>query len=94
MNTLYHTPLRAVTIEDIPEEYRDIAEAVGLEAYLTLSVLCGGQNLYIPKREALERQARNREIRDQFNGGNYRSLAAQYRLSERQIRKIINGTRT
>ena len=56
MNTLYHTPLRAVTIEDIPEEYRDIAEAVGLEAYLTLSVLCGGQNLYIPKREALERQ--------------------------------------
>lgn len=90
MNTLYHTPLRGVTLEDIPEEYRDIAETVGLEAYLTLSVLCGGQNLYIPKREALERQARNREIRAHFNGGNYRTLAAQYRLSERQIRKIIH----
>ncbi|SCI96544.1 Uncharacterized conserved protein [uncultured Flavonifractor sp.] len=90
MNTLYHTPLRGVTLEDIPEEYRDIAETVGLEAYLTLSVLCGGQNLYIPKREALERQARNREIRAHFNGGNYRALAAQYRLSERQIRKIIH----
>ena len=92
MNTLYHTPLRGVTLEDIPEEYRDIAETVGLEAYLTLPVLCGGQNLYIPKREALERQARNRAIRSQFNGGNYRSLAAQYRLSERQIRKIIHHT--
>lgn len=90
MNNLYHTPLRRVTLEDIPEEYRDIAETVGLEAYLTLSVLCGGQNLYIPKREALERQARNREIRAHFNGGNYRALAAQYRLSERQIRKIIH----
>lgn len=90
MNNLYHTPLRGVTLEDIPEEYRDIAETVGLEAYLTLSVLCGGQNLYIPKREALERQARNREIRAHFNGGNYRALAAQYRLSERQIRKIIH----
>lgn len=90
MNTLYHTPLRGVTLEDIPEEYRDIAETVGLDAYLTLSVLCGGQNLYIPKREALERQARNREIRAHFNGGNYRALAAQYRLSERQIRKIIH----
>ena len=90
MNTLYPTPLRGVTLEDIPEEYRDIAETVGLEAYLTLSVLCGGQNLYIPKREALERQARNREIRAHFNGGNYRALAAQYRLSERQIRKIIH----
>ena len=67
-----------------------LAETVGLEAYLTLSVLCGGQNLYIPKREALERQARNREIRAHFNGGNYRALAAQYRLSERQIRKIIH----
>ena len=88
---LYHTPLRGVTLEDIPEEYRDIAEAVGLEAYLKLSVLCGGQNLYIPKREALERQARNRAIRSQFNGGNYRSLAVQYRLSERQIRKIVHG---
>lgn len=87
---LYHTPLRGVTIEDIPEEYRDIAETVGLDAYLKLSVLCGGQNLYIPKREALERQARNREIRAHFNGGNYRALAAQYRLSERQIRKIIH----
>ena len=72
MNTLYHTPLREVTLEDIPEEYRDIAETVGLEA--------------------LERQARNRAIRSQFNGGNYRSLAAQYRLSERQIRKIIHHT--
>ena len=90
MNTLYHTPLRGVTLEDIPEEYRDIAETVGLEAYLTLSVLCGGQNLYIPKREALERQARTREIRAHFNGGNSRALAAQYRLSERQIRKIIH----
>ncbi len=85
---LYHTPLRGVTIEDIPEEYRDIAETVGLDAYLKLSVLCGGQNLYIPKREALERQARNREIRARFDGGNYRALSAQYRLSERQIRKI------
>ena len=28
-----------------------------------------------------------------FNGGNYRALASQFRLSERQIRKIVNGTR-
>lgn len=28
-----------------------------------------------------------------FNGYNYRSLATQFRLSERQIRKIISGTR-
>ena len=58
------------------------------------TLLCGGQNLYIPKRESLERNARDRDIRAHFTGGNYRALAVQFRLSERQIRKIINGTRT
>ena len=88
---LYHTPLRGVTIEDIPEEYRDIAETVGLDAYLKLSVLCGGQNLYIPKREALERQARNREIRRGSTGettGRCRPVPA----VGAQIRKILHHT--
>lgn len=41
----------------------------------------------------LRRDGRDREIRARFNGGNYRALASQFRLSERQIRKIVNGTR-
>lgn len=86
--------LRTIRLSDVPEEYRDIAEAIGMEAFLRLTLLCGGQNLYIPKRESLEREGRDREIRARFDGGNYRSLAAQFRLSERQVRKIINGTRS
>lgn len=85
---------RTIPMSDIPEEYRDIAETLGMEAFTRLTLLCGGQNLYIPKRESLERNARDRDIRARFTGGNYRALAAQFRLSERQIRKIINGTRT
>lgn len=88
-NTTY--PIR---ITDIPAEYRDIADALGLEDFLLLVSLCGGLSLYIPKLESLARDARDREIRARFDGGNYRALAAQFRLSERQIRKIINGTRT
>lgn len=91
MTDLYNTPLRAICPEDIPEEYADIVEVLGLDAFLQLALLCGGQNLYIPKRESLERESRDREIRARFDGGNYRALAAQFRLSERQIRKIING---
>lgn len=79
---------------DIPEEYQDLVDALGFEGFLTLVELCGGQNLYIPMRESLRRDSRDREIRARFNGGNYRALAAQFRLSERQIRKIISGTRT
>ena len=86
--------LRSIRKEDIPEEYQDIVEALGLDTFLRLVTLCGGQSLYIPKLDSLERDGRDREIRARFNGANYRALAAQFRLSERQIRKIINGTRT
>ena len=94
MSNPYMTTTRAIPMSDIPEEYRDIAEAIGMEAFTQLTLLCGGQSLYIPKRESLERNARDRDIRARFNGGNYRALASQFRLSERQIRKIINGTRS
>ena len=85
--------LRAVRMEDIPEEYRDIVEALGMPVFLELIALCGGTSLYLPKMDSLARLGRDREIRARFNGGNYRALAVQFRLSERQIRKIVNGPR-
>jgi len=94
MSNPYMTTTRPIRPDDIPEEYRDIAETIGMEAFIQLTLLCGGQSLYIPKRESLERGARDRDIRARFDGGNYRALASQFRLSERQIRKIINGTRS
>ena len=94
MNQINAKDLRAIRAEDVPEAYQDIVEALGLEVFLTLTDLCGGLNLYIPKRESLEREGRDRKIRARFDGGNTRALAAQFRLSERQIRKILSGTRT
>lgn len=86
--------LRSIRHEDIPEEYQDILDTLGMDAFLDLVHLCGGQTLYLPKLESLEREGRDREIRARFNGGNYRALAHQFRLSERQVRKIINGHRS
>ena len=60
--------LRAIRAEDVPEAYQDIVEALGLKVFLTLTDLCGGLNLYIPKRESLEREGRDREIRARFEG--------------------------
>lgn len=93
MNETNLQPIRPIELSDVPAEYRDIVDVIGLPAFTQLTLLCGGQNLYIPKRESLERDSRNREIRRRFNGGNYRALASQYRLSERQVRKIVNGER-
>lgn len=84
----------AIRLSDLPQEYRDIAGDIGMENFLRLASLRGGQELYIPKRESLEREARDRDIRARFDGKNYRELAGRFQLSERQIRKILKGTRT
>jgi Mor family transcriptional regulator len=86
-----YAALRVVTVEDVPDEYRDLAEVIGLDVFLEICRFAGGEDLYIPKIESIERAGRNREIRSRFNGGNYKQLARMFRMSERQVRKIING---
>jgi len=83
---------KQILLGDVPEAYRDLAEDLGMDAFLKLVRLW--QYLYIPKWGSIRRNARDREIRALFNGGNYKALAIQFDLSERQIYKIINGTRT
>lgn len=82
-----------IRIEDIPEEHRDLVDVLGMDSFLKLVEFCSGQALYVPKLESLQRGARDRLIRSMFNGGNYRQLAIQFRLSERQVRKIVKGER-
>lgn len=82
-----------IRIEDIPEEHHDLVDVLGMDSFLKLVEFCGGQAVYVPKLESLQRGARDRLIRSMFDGGNYRQLAIQFRLSERQVRKIIKGER-
>ena len=55
----------------------------------------GGSKPHIPQREnflaKLERAARDGEIRRRFRGNNYRELADEFGLCERQIKTIVNG---
>ena len=82
-----------IQLGDIPEESRSIAEELGLESFLKLVKLCPGQTLYIPMLASLCLNARDREIRRRFTGKNGKQLAREFALSERQIRKIMNGRR-
>lgn len=79
-----------IKIQDLQGEQRQIAETIGLEAYLKLVKIYGGTNIYIAKIDKLLSIKRDREIVKRFNGYNYKSLANQYRLSERAVREIIN----
>ena len=80
---------KKITMADIPEEQKQLAELVGLEIYLELVKVYGGGLLYIPMMEAIERNLRNEEIKEKFTGYNYRELAKEYNLTENSVRMIV-----
>ncbi len=81
----------ALTLDDFKEEQRRIAETVGVEAYLKLTRVFGGTNIYIAKAEEVVKRAdRDRKIREEFDGSNYAQLALKYGLTEVWIRNIVH----
>lgn len=60
MTIPYLNTAHPVPMSDIPEAYRDLAEDLGMDAFLKLVRLCSGQYLYIPKWESILRNARDR----------------------------------
>jgi Mor family transcriptional regulator len=80
-----------IDIDDLPEDCREIAEIIGLDALRALSGVFGGDRVYIPSPERLCIPARNRAIRKDFNGTNYRALSIKYNLTKRWIRIIVSG---
>lgn len=78
-----------VTLEDLPESYRRIANLIGPEKAICLAAELGGSLLYIPKFEAVIRNIRDRKIKHEFDGSNYHELARKYGLSEAWVRDIL-----
>ena len=85
--------LDMLSVDDIPEEQRDIAEVVGMDAYKQLVKLCGGGRIYIMQLENVIREKRNYMIRTEYNGYNLKELCGRYRISETSIRTIIKQER-
>ncbi|WP_418815789.1 Mor transcription activator family protein [Pseudoruminococcus massiliensis] len=78
-----------IQLSDLRGEQREIAQAIGIKAYIELVKLYGGSNIYIAKMDKLFCIKRDAEIIRHFNGENYNSLAKQYGLSERAVRTIV-----
>lgn len=81
--------LEEVTIKDIPESFRDIAEVIGIDAYKKLVRYVGGSTVYVPVEGCLTREVRNRVLKESFNG-DYKSVTRKYNISEAHVRRIIN----
>ncbi len=80
-----------ITVKDIPPQMQNILHICGLETCIEIIKRFGGQKIYIPKKQTIERMFRNKKIFKKFTGGNLEVLAQEYKISKRQIKNIINA---
>lgn len=81
--------LDELTLEDLDDEQRELADCIGLDAYKKLVATYAGSPINVPMPDTLTIRRRNNKICEQFNGYNFTELAKRYNLSERQIRNIV-----
>ena len=84
---------REITLNDLTGEQRDLAETIGIDAYLKLVKDRGGTTIYIAKADKIENIKRDIRIVKEFNGYNEKFLALKYNLSDRTIREILSAYR-
>lgn len=78
-----------ITLDDLQQQHREIAEAIGLDSLLALADYCGGTQLYIPKREELLKIKKYRAIVAEFDGTNLKELAVKYNTSKSTIYRLV-----
>lgn len=76
-------------LEDIPDRYRPIVDIVGVEKFIELAEYARGDELYFPKTETVLKCARNRYIKNQYNGKNDKELAATFNITVQQVASIL-----
>ena len=77
--------------EDMTEEQKMLIDTIGADCFMRVY---GGSYVYIPKNDNIVRSIRNRNIRNDFNGHNFKELAAKYGLTVARIRSIIKETKS
>ena len=81
--------LKEITIDDLQEQHREIAETIGLKTLIKLSENFGGTQVYIPQIAELTKEFKYRNILEAFNGDNIQQLAIKYRVSESTVYRIV-----
>ncbi len=81
--------LNDLKLEDLQEQHKLIAGAVGVDGMIRLCEYFGGSSIYIPqKRELLKNKIYNRIYRE-YDGTNIKQLAVKYEVSEATVYNIV-----
>ncbi|WP_195948286.1 Mor transcription activator family protein [Paraclostridium bifermentans] len=76
-------------MSDLPIQFENIAIEIGIDRVKALFKEFGGTSVYFPTEKMIYKEARDREIIEEFNGFNVKELASKYRMSESYVRAII-----
>lgn len=85
----YDEFLDELTMEDLQEQHRELADAVGLQSLITLSKNYGGTQIYIPMQLELVKDLRYKKISEEYDGDNLQQLALKYNVSERTVYRVV-----
>ena len=77
-----------LTIDDVPENLKSVAYAIGIDAFKSLIKCAGGTSVYLPSERCITKPVRDRVIRESFCG-DYRELARRFGISEVRVRRIV-----
>lgn len=83
--------LDEITLTDLDEKQRELAECIGMEAYKKLVSTYAGENICVRMPDRLTIALRNDRIRQDYNGYNIRYLSRKYGLHESTIRRILKN---
>jgi len=78
-----------IRLEDLPSPFDELAGEIGLENTLVVWEYFDGRQEYFRKIGKALLLVRNRIIRKKFDGKNFDQLAAEFDLTTRQIREIV-----
>ena len=87
--------MRDVTYDMLPDNQKNIADIIGVEATLKLCEHYGGDDLYVPQNDRIKNRLRDRQIQRLYAEKNYKVsfLKEQYGLSGRRVRGVIQEVR-
>lgn len=89
VNAISKGIISELTLGDLQEQHRRLAEVIGLEALIKLSDYYGGTQLYIPQIFELVKELLFTKIDLEFTGDNVQQLAIKYKVSESTVRRIV-----
>ena len=83
--------MEKLLIEDIPIQYQDIAEFLGIDTFIEFCRYFGGSYIYVPNIKTFEAKIRDRDIIVmRNNGASIKSIAKKYNVTTNYVGKILN----